>query len=122
MIGVPDEKWGETIKALVVLAPRQQADEGELIDYCKSRLARLQGAHVRRVPRRARAHRHRQAPEVQAPRTVLGGPGPPGQLSRSSLYGRLPDIHLVPARGGMGRTAGVRSGCGPSAALSDTGR
>ena len=40
VIGVPDEKWGETIKALVVLAPRQQADEGELIEYCKSRLAR----------------------------------------------------------------------------------
>ena len=40
VIGVPDEKWGETIKALVVLAPDQQADEGELIEYCKSRLAR----------------------------------------------------------------------------------
>ena len=40
VIGVPDEKWGETIKALVVLAPQQQADEGELIEYCKSRLAR----------------------------------------------------------------------------------
>jgi len=40
VIGVPDEKWGETIKALVVLAPDHQADEGELIEYCKSRLAR----------------------------------------------------------------------------------
>jgi len=40
VIGVPDEKWGETIKALVVLAPEHEADEGELIEYCKSRLAR----------------------------------------------------------------------------------
>jgi fatty-acyl-CoA synthase len=39
VIGVPSERWGETIKALVVLAPGQQADEAELIAWCKSRLA-----------------------------------------------------------------------------------
>src|SRR3954447_25440569 len=39
VIGVPDEKWGETIKALVVLAPGQQATERELIDHCRDRLA-----------------------------------------------------------------------------------
>jgi fatty-acyl-CoA synthase len=40
VIGVPDEKWGETIKALVVLAPGQHADEAELIAWCKDGLAR----------------------------------------------------------------------------------
>ncbi len=39
VIGVPSEKWGETIKALVVLAPGEQATEAELIAYCKGRLA-----------------------------------------------------------------------------------
>jgi len=39
VIGVPDEKWGETIKALVVLAPDAKADEAELIRHCKDRLA-----------------------------------------------------------------------------------
>ncbi|HWE90721.1 MAG TPA: AMP-binding protein [Pseudonocardiaceae bacterium] len=39
VIGVPDEKWGETIKALVVLAPGARATETELIQHCKSRLA-----------------------------------------------------------------------------------
>jgi acyl-CoA synthetase (AMP-forming)/AMP-acid ligase II len=39
VIGVPSEKWGETIKALVVLAPAMQATEAELIAHCKSRLA-----------------------------------------------------------------------------------
>ncbi|HJQ04616.1 MAG TPA: AMP-binding protein [Nocardioides sp.] len=39
VIGVPSEKWGETIKALVVLAPGCSADERELIAWCKSRLA-----------------------------------------------------------------------------------
>ena len=38
MIGVPDEKWGETVKALVVLAPGATADERELIEHCRGRL------------------------------------------------------------------------------------
>jgi len=39
VIGVPDEKWGETVKALVVLAPGQSATEAELIAHCRQRLA-----------------------------------------------------------------------------------
>jgi fatty-acyl-CoA synthase len=39
VIGVPSEKWGETIKALVVLADGQEATEGDLIAWCKERAA-----------------------------------------------------------------------------------
>jgi len=39
VIGVPSEKWGETIKALVVLAPDTEATEAELIAWCKERVA-----------------------------------------------------------------------------------
>ncbi|MBP2337068.1 acyl-CoA synthetase (AMP-forming)/AMP-acid ligase II [Saccharothrix coeruleofusca] len=39
VIGVPHEKWGETIKALVVLAEGASATEAELIAHCKRRLA-----------------------------------------------------------------------------------
>ncbi|MBK7830327.1 AMP-binding protein [Nannocystis sp.] len=39
VIGVPDDRWGETVKALVVLAPGQQASEAELIAHCRERLA-----------------------------------------------------------------------------------
>lgn len=39
VIGVPDEKWGETVKALVVLAPGSATSPEELIAYCRRHLA-----------------------------------------------------------------------------------
>jgi acyl-CoA synthetase (AMP-forming)/AMP-acid ligase II len=39
VLGVPDAKWGETVKALVVLAPGATATERELIDHARERLA-----------------------------------------------------------------------------------
>jgi len=38
-IGVPDKKWGETVKAIVVLKPGIHATEEEIIDHCKKNLA-----------------------------------------------------------------------------------
>jgi fatty-acyl-CoA synthase len=39
VIGVPDDKWGETIKALVVTTEGSELTEADLIAYCKSRVA-----------------------------------------------------------------------------------
>ena len=39
VIGVPDEKWGETVKARVVLRPGSHGDRAELIEHCRGRLA-----------------------------------------------------------------------------------
>ncbi len=39
VIGIPHEKWGETVTALVVLAPGADASEADLIAHCKSRIA-----------------------------------------------------------------------------------
>jgi acyl-CoA synthetase (AMP-forming)/AMP-acid ligase II len=39
VIGVPDDKWGETIKALVVLRVGESATDTELIEHCRARMS-----------------------------------------------------------------------------------
>jgi fatty-acyl-CoA synthase len=39
VIGVPDDRWGETVKALVILRAGHTATEGDLVEYCRDRLA-----------------------------------------------------------------------------------
>jgi acyl-CoA synthetase (AMP-forming)/AMP-acid ligase II len=39
VIGVPHEKWGETVKAIVVLASTDVLDEQALIAHCRDNLA-----------------------------------------------------------------------------------
>jgi len=39
VIGVPDQKWGEAVKGIVVLKPGQKATEQEIIQFCKERMA-----------------------------------------------------------------------------------
>ncbi len=45
VIAVPDEKWGEVPKALVVLKTGAQADETELIEFCRARLTHYKCPH-----------------------------------------------------------------------------
>ena len=39
VIGVPDDKWGETVKAIVVKKPGSELSEDELIDWSRDKLA-----------------------------------------------------------------------------------
>ncbi len=38
VIGIPDEQWGETVKAIVVLRDGAPADEERIIDFCRDKL------------------------------------------------------------------------------------
>ena len=41
VIGVPDERWGETVKAIAVLEPGGQLDADDVIAFARERLARF---------------------------------------------------------------------------------
>jgi fatty-acyl-CoA synthase len=39
VIGVPDDKWGELVTAIVVVAEGEQVTEEEIIAHCKAHIA-----------------------------------------------------------------------------------
>ena len=42
MIGVPDDEWGESVKAFVVLKPGTSATETEIVETAREHLASYQ--------------------------------------------------------------------------------
>lgn len=42
VIGVPDEQWGETVKAVVVLGDGKSVSEDEVIDFCRDQMGGFQ--------------------------------------------------------------------------------
>lgn len=61
VVGLPDEKWGETVLAVVVPRAGQAATEAELLDWCRPRMAGY---------KRPRAVRF--IAEAEMPRTATG--------------------------------------------------
>jgi len=39
VVGVPDEKWGERVKAFIVLKTGERSSESEIIEFCKESIA-----------------------------------------------------------------------------------
>ena len=70
VIGVPDEKWGEAVKAVVALDPGDT--ESELIAFAPGTAGGLQVPEDRRRRGGAAAQPHRQDPEKGLAQAVLG--------------------------------------------------
>ena len=68
VIGVPDGRWGEVGRAVVVLRGGESASEADILGFLDGRLARYKIPEVGAFRQRLAAHRHGQDPEEAAPR------------------------------------------------------
>ena len=75
VIGVPDDKWGEVVKAVVSLEGDAPTEE-ELIAFCREHLAAYKCPKSVDIMDDAAAQPHRQDPQEGAAQAVLGGPRP----------------------------------------------
>ncbi len=80
VIGVPDDKWGEAVKAVVALKPGAPQDPSRHHRLRPDPHRRLQGAQDHRLHRGPAAQRLGQDPAARTARAVLGGQGPTGEL------------------------------------------
>ena len=66
VVGIPDQRLGEEVKAFITTRPGSTVSEQELIDYVKERRRALQVPAPCRVPRADGARADRQDPEAGA--------------------------------------------------------
>ena len=92
VIGVADERWGETGLAIVALKPGQSLDEAAIIAHCRANLARFKcPSHIRFVdalPRNAtgKVHKPTLRSAVRRERRTVGA----NAVGRSGVTGKVP--------------------------------
>jgi acyl-CoA synthetase (AMP-forming)/AMP-acid ligase II len=82
VIGVPDKKWVQSVKAIVVRADGQPVDEAELIEHCRTRMASYK--KPRFVEFAAELPRSGFAVDYDALDEKYGGGNYPGGRTRSA--------------------------------------
>jgi acyl-CoA synthetase (AMP-forming)/AMP-acid ligase II len=80
VIGVPSEKWGEEVKAIVQPKPGSRLDPQDVIRWARERVAVFK-TPKRRVHRCLSAHRYRENTTTRAEREILARTGPEGKLN-----------------------------------------
>ena len=88
VIGVPDDTWGETVKAIVVLAPGARARRGGRHRALPQQSGPLQVPDLGRHHRRPAPQPVRQDPQARTPGALLGRQGARDQLNRKPSAGR----------------------------------
>ncbi len=73
VVGVPDEKWGEVVKGIVVLRPGQRCDRGRDHPVLQGSDGSLQGSEIDRFHRCPSKNRLRKDTQKESERQVLGG-------------------------------------------------
>ena len=74
VIGIPDEKWGEAVRAIVQLKEGQETSEAEIMDFCTNRIARY-----------------------KKPKSVVFTPGIPKNASGKTLKMQLRELFGAPS-------------------------
>ena len=104
VIGVPDDRWGETVKAVVSLHPGAEATEEEIIAFCREQLAHYKSPKSVDILEALPAQPDRQDPQARPAQALLGGARPLDGLradeSGADPTGRVRD-RLVDALGAM---------------------
>ncbi len=100
IIGVPDDTWGESVKAVVALKPGASASEEELIEHCRAHLARFKcpGRWTSSRPSRATPPARSSSASCASP-TGPATTAPPSEADRAVVG----TPHAVPAGQATGR-------------------
>jgi hypothetical protein len=72
IIGIPDERWGEAVKAVVLPAPGAKLSADDVIAFCRARLAHYQ-PDLGRLRGRAATRRDRQGAQARLARALWAG-------------------------------------------------